>query len=244
MNNNILDEFNFLNKKVKNQAKKIRELKRKIKKLKPKKSSFRSVLKDIASRQQCPICLATIMRKKDAIITDCNHKFHKECLNRWKESSLAECLNRWRASSLVARCPLCRQYLATVDETADDITTLGDGADSDITILDNDVESIVEGWNVDDFEDAQEMAEPASPDLPEGNFTYDVDVYTSSDPSNPYSRSTCHTYCFDVPSVLSYNEIKQHLTELGAQLSSRVQIVVQRSNIFWSNKTFLVTIYQ
>jgi len=42
----------------------------------------------------CPICYS-IIKDKDKIITNCNHIYHKECLDEWFKISY--------------RCPLCRE---------------------------------------------------------------------------------------------------------------------------------------
>ena len=42
----------------------------------------------------CPICLGDI-EQKDKVITNCNHIYHKQCLEKWYKVS--------------HRCPLCRE---------------------------------------------------------------------------------------------------------------------------------------
>ena len=42
----------------------------------------------------CPVCLEDLDEESDIITTKCNHKFHKECLNKWQEDN--------------SSCPMCR----------------------------------------------------------------------------------------------------------------------------------------
>ena len=60
------------------------------------------------SKTDCSICLEEISfsNKKDIIELDCNHLFHKECLNPWIRNSLRLNNN--------AGCPLCREIIINI----------------------------------------------------------------------------------------------------------------------------------
>jgi len=54
----------------------------------------------VKSGELCPICLNDIRSEDGNVyyISGCSHKFHEECINRWKKEQ--------------ARCPLCRGHLS------------------------------------------------------------------------------------------------------------------------------------
>ena len=49
----------------------------------------------------CCICLETITKNKSLL--ECNHIFHKKCLEKWKKKTENE-----------FNCPLCRQKISTI----------------------------------------------------------------------------------------------------------------------------------
>lgn len=53
----------------------------------------------ILEHKNCSICL-DIIDKKDEFKTECNHYFHKDCINRWDESNFSG-----------NKCPNCRQQI-------------------------------------------------------------------------------------------------------------------------------------
>ncbi len=55
----------------------------------------------MAELEECPICLQTL-EKLDLVISDCNHKFHFNCLFK--------CANKQNS------CPICRQKLLLDEE--------------------------------------------------------------------------------------------------------------------------------
>lgn len=60
------------------------------------------------SKIDCSICLEEISfkNKKDIVELDCNHLFHKNCLNPWIRNSLRLNNN--------AGCPLCREIIINI----------------------------------------------------------------------------------------------------------------------------------
>jgi len=54
----------------------------------------------VKSGELCPICLSDIASEDGNVynISGCSHKFHEECISRWKKEQ--------------ARCPLCRGHLS------------------------------------------------------------------------------------------------------------------------------------
>lgn len=63
-------------------------------------TKIQAVARGKLARKECPICLQVLSSKK-AITTLCNHKFHRECIEKWVETK--------RKCS----CPVCRGDLNT-----------------------------------------------------------------------------------------------------------------------------------
>ena len=60
--------------------------------------------------RDCPICLETIVKGHIVVQLDCNHIYHCNCINCWKQNS----------------CPYCRE---TIDSRADVIMRLNSDID-------------------------------------------------------------------------------------------------------------------
>jgi len=65
---------------------------------------------------QCCVCLENI-QQKTCITTVCKHKFHTDCLKKWKEKNKS--------------CPMCRENL----DFGDDILGMQDISDNDYNQL-------------------------------------------------------------------------------------------------------------
>ncbi len=52
---------------------------------------------------ECSICRDTIEKNSKKLIK-CNHKFHKECIERWKDSCNDNCIYECNHT----KCPYCR----------------------------------------------------------------------------------------------------------------------------------------
>ncbi|CAL7937719.1 unnamed protein product [Xylocopa violacea] len=46
----------------------------------------------------CPICLSPLTRGSKCVLRNCKHKFHRDCIQRWKSE----------ACGVQALCPICR----------------------------------------------------------------------------------------------------------------------------------------
>lgn len=54
----------------------------------------------IGVQKECSVCLDDIDENSQILLEECNHLFHKECLNRWITAS--------SNSTPTYMCPLCR----------------------------------------------------------------------------------------------------------------------------------------
>lgn len=70
---------------------------------------FRLILEFDCTGLECPICLDKLKTSEIISITDCNHKFHKYCLD-----PLIEQINRHEKTNA---CPICREPLHSITAT-------------------------------------------------------------------------------------------------------------------------------
>lgn len=63
-------------------------------------NEFKKLMKLHKHTYNCSICLEDMNSKNISIITSCGHKFHKNCILKWKETS--------------TKCPHCRTKFSRV----------------------------------------------------------------------------------------------------------------------------------
>ena len=52
-------------------------------------------------KTECSICMEPVETRKEGIITQCKHVFHKSCLKKWEKSKAVGCKT----------CPVCRAHI-------------------------------------------------------------------------------------------------------------------------------------
>ena len=72
-------------------------------------SFFIEDMKDLMKKHketfECPICLEDMNHKNIKVLISCGHRFHKECIQKWSETSIGVAVYAQRAK----KCPCCRK---------------------------------------------------------------------------------------------------------------------------------------